>query len=401
MIEHAGTCTIDTLKGKELRFTRGKGGLVFSDTGDEFIDFILGFGPVVIGHSDNEFNDGLLQYLKYGIHFPSYSVYHEQFLELLKDSGWSAFSFFKTSSESITAAIRLAMTITHQKGIVRCGFIGWHDAEIANTISWHEYPDSKFRAEVRFTQDFRGVSGEEKIFNWHTFDLNELEDILKREKIAIFIVDAYQLHLSSVTIIEQAFSLCKRYGVLTVLDETKTSGRVSLLGVSEYYNLSSDFLVMGKAIANGAPLSILCGNKELSHNARTARITGTFSKEAIGIYCALITQEIMKKRNGYDILKKVGDRIIDNINYVFRDIGCFEMLEAVNVFNSSMIDLKFKGAALDNKIWRSALRLFLADNGILMLQGHPSFICLAHDKLDMDKFKEMLRNAIIQWLKSI
>lgn len=401
MIEHSGTCTIDTSKGKELRFIRGKGGLVFSQSGDQFIDFILGFGPVIIGHADDEFNDALSRYLKYGIHFPSYSVYHEQFLELLKDSGWSAFSFFKTSSESITATIRLATSVTHRKGIIRCGFIGWHDAEIANTISWHEYPGSIYREEVRFTQDFRGVSGEEQIFNWHTFDLNELEDILKKERIAVFIVDAYQIHLSSASIIRQAFSICKKYGVLTVLDETKTSGRVNLLGVSEYYNLSSDFLVMGKAIANGAPLSVLCGNEELSQNARAARITGTFSKEALGIYCALITQDIMTKRNGYDLLEKAGKKIIDSINCVFQDVGCCEMLEAVKVFNGSMIDLKFKGSIIDKKNQRNALRLFLADNGILMLLGHPSFVCLAHNKLDIDNFKEMLRNAVIQWLKDI
>lgn len=400
MIEHAGICTVNTSGKKELRFLRGKGGFVFSDTGDKFIDFILGFGPVVIGHSDEEFNSALLQYLEYGIHFPSYSVYHEQFLELLGDSGWNSFSFFKTSSESITAVIRLATTITHRKGIVRCGFIGWHDAEIANTISWHEYPDSKYRAETRFVRDFRGVTGEEKVVNWYSFDLNELEDVLKSEQIAIFIIDAFQIHLSSVDVIEQAFAICRKYGILTVLDETKTSGRVHLLGISEFYNLSSDFLVMGKAIANGAPLSVLCGNEELSQYARAARITGTFSKESLSIYCALITQDIMQKRDGYNILQRVGEKIVSNINCVLHDTDCFEMLEAVKVFNGSMIDLKFKGIALDNKNWRNSLRLCLADKGILMLQGHPSFVCLAHDKLKTEKFKEMLQEAFIQWRKA-
>lgn len=400
MIEHAGTCTINTSKNEELRFRKGKGRLVYSDSGDEFIDFILGFGPVVIGHADDEFNDMLAQYLSNGIHFPSYSVYHEQFLELLGYSGWNSFSYFKTSSEAITAAIRLATTITHRKGIVRCGFIGWHDAELANTISWHEYPGSKYRDEVRFTQDFRGVSGDEEIFNWYSFDLNELEDILKKKEIAIFIIDAYQIHLSSISIIKQALNICKKYDVLTVLDETKTSGRVRLLGVSEYYNLKSDFLIMGKAIANGAPLSILCGNKELSLNAKVARITGTFSKEVLSVYCALVTQNLVQKRGGYNFLQKIGESVVDCINCVLKDLGCLEILEAVTVFGGSMIDLRFKSFALEDKFWRNELRLCLADNGILMLQGHPSFVCLDHDNLIMDEFKKMLHNAFSKWMQN-
>lgn len=397
MIEHAGTCTINTSQKKELRFSRGKGGLVFSDSGDVFVDFILGFGPVVIGHADDEFNEFVLQCLKYGIHFPSYSIYHEQFLELIKESGWCAFSFFKTSSESITAAIRVASTITHRKGVLRCGFIGWHDAEIANTISWHEYPDSKYRSEVRFTQDFRGVSGEERVFNWHSFDLNELEDILKNESISIFVVDAYQIHLSSVSVIEQAFSICKKYGVLTVLDETKTSGRVRLLGVSEYYNLKCDFIIMGKAIANGAPLSILCGNQELSQNAKTARITGTFSKEALSVYCALATQALLQKRNGYVLLEEIGQKIVDMLNNVIDNTVGLNIVEAVKVFNGSMIDLKFKGNIIDNKILRNSLHLSFADNGILMLQGHPSFTCIAHKDLNYSIFREKLIDSFEQW----
>lgn len=397
MIEHAGTCTINTSKKKELRFSRGKGGLVYSDTGDEFVDFILGFGPVVIGHANDEFNNIIFQHLKYGIHFPSYSVYHEQFLELIRESGWCAFSFFKTSSESITAAIRVAATITHRKGIIRCGFIGWHDAEIANTISWHEYPESKYRTEVRFTQDFRGVSGEEKVFNWHSFDLNELEDILKKESISIFIVDAYQIHLCSASVIEQAFSICKKYGVITVLDETKTSGRVRFLGVSEYYNLNSDFLIMGKAIANGAPLSVLCGNQELAQNARIARITGTFSKEALSVYCALATQDILKKENGYVALEEIGQKIINMINLVIDNTVGLNTVEAVKVLNGSMIDLRFKGNIIENKFLRNMLRMSFADNGILMLQGHPSFICMAHQDLNYSIFKDKLVNSFEQW----
>ncbi|MCD8048042.1 MAG: aminotransferase class III-fold pyridoxal phosphate-dependent enzyme [Clostridia bacterium] len=399
MIGHAGLCSINTTDSQELRFRRGKGCYVYDDTGSCFIDFILGFGPVVIGHADDEFNKMLKEYLECGFHFPGYSTFHEIFSSLIEENGWPVVSYFKTSSESITAAIRVAMAATKKKGIVRCGFIGWHDAEIANTISWHEYPESSLRGEIRFTENFRGVTGDEEVVNWYSFDLDELKDILKKGRTAVFIIDAFQIHFTSVNIIQEALKICKEYNVLTVLDETKTSGRVKLFGVSEYYNLESDLLVMGKAIANGAPLSLLCGKKELSDYAKKARITGTFSKETFSVYCALATQKIIKENNGYDALGQIGKGIVGLINDVISETSLEYLVEAVNVFNGSMIDLKFKKYVINDKSARSQLRTYMADNGILLLQGHPSFICIDHKYLDLNYFKKCLRASFLEWEK--
>ena len=397
MIEHSGMCSINTSQNQELRFTHGKGAIVYSSDGKKYIDFILGFGPVVLGHSNEEFNRMVSDYLSNGIHFPSYSTHHNEFLSFLKYSKWHSYSFFKTSSESISAAIRLSMAMTHKKEIIRCGFIGWHDAEIANTISWHEYPNSEYRNNIRFTQDFRGVSGNEKVHNWHSFDLDELVDLIKHNNVAVFILDAFQIHFTSVDIIKTALQICNANDVVTVLDETKTSGRVRLLGTSEYYDLKSDFLVMGKAIANGAPLSILCGSEALSKYAKVARITGTFSKEALSIYCALATQHIIDMNNGYDALEKAGHLIVEAFNDVVDAIVGLDIVKAVTVFNGSIIDLYFAGDVLNNKPIRELLRLYLADNGILVLQGHPSFICMAHENLNINYFKECVEQALKTW----
>lgn len=397
MIEHAGTCTISTLEKNEIRFKRGTSSYVYDDEGKRYIDFILGFGPVIIGHAEEEFNQMISRYLLNGIHFPSYSVYHEQFLERLKDTGWSAFSFFKTSSEAITATIRIAMAMTHKKGVVRCGFIGWHDVQIGNTIAWHEQPNSVLRNEVRFIQDFRGISGDENVVNWASFDLDELESTLRKSQYCIFIIDAFQVHYSTIEILQQALKICKKYGVLTVLDETKTSGRVRLMGISEYYGIKTDFLIMGKAIANGGPLSVLCGNNELSDNARVARITGTFSKECIGIYCALATLEIMDRRNGYVILETVGNKFVRELNGIFKAANVYNLIVAEEVFNGSMINLRFGEDIINNKTIRNAFRLCCAENGILLLQGHPSFVCLAHQNLDIKEFRENTYRAVEQW----
>ena len=397
MIEHAGTCSIDTILGHELRFTSGQGGYVYSEKGNKYYDFILGFGPVVVGHSDPEFNSIVSSYLSVGIHFPSYSIYHEEFIKLLEGTQWSAASFFKTSSESVTAAIRIAMCASGRKEVVRCGFIGWHDAEIALTGSWHEPPDSPYRTTLRFTKNFRGVSGEEKVHNWYDFELDTLENILKTEKIAVFIIDAYQLYFCKNNIIREALQLCRDYGTLTVLDETKTSGRVAFLGMSEIENYKPDLLVLGKAIANGAPLSVLCGKQQLSEFSRTARITGTFSKEALSLYCALATRRIFDERNGYQMLRHIGKMLVNTLNDVADVSGVSGLLSFRTVFGGSIINLEFAPEVHLNMTARNNLRLQFAEEGVLILQGHPSFVCLAHKEIDMVELEEKAEKVFRKW----
>lgn len=397
MIEHAGTCSIDTLSNRELRFCRGDGGCVFSQNGESYYDFILGFGPVVIGHADSEYNSIVTSYLCKGIHFPSYSVFHEILASEIEKYGWQAVSFFKTSSESVTAAIRIAMHATGRKEIYRCGFLGWHDAQIASTGSWHEPPKTKFRANLRFTKNFRGVSGEEKVWNWLDFNLYELEEKLRERKIAAFIMDAYQLYYTNVETVIKSFELCRKYGTITVFDETKTSGRVAFLGLSEVLGLKSDLLILGKAIANGAPLSILCGKKELTEYARAARITGTFSKEVLSVYCALATRKIMVERDGYQQLKKIGVKLTNLFNSVAAEINLKDEICFMTVFGGGMYNLEFAPEVYMNMQKRKQLRLILASNGILMLQGHPSFVCLAHNSIDETDLMKRTKNAFREW----
>ena len=398
MIEHAGTCSIYNSNGDELLFARGDRGYVYDKDGREYYDFILGFGPVVIGHNDSDFNSYVISSLNYGIHLPSYTTHHEDFLARLSPNVNKSFSFFKTSSEAISAAIRVSTQANGKKGIIRCGYIGWHDAQIANACSWHEYLYSELRGDVRFTQGFRGVSGEESIYNWPDLRIDTLQRMIENNpSIGIFIFDAFQLHFMDIDILKEAIRLCQNNRIIVVLDETKTSGRVSRLGVSEAYNLNYNLLVLGKALANGAPLSLLVGDDSLMQFARAARITGTFSKEILSIWCALATMNIMDRTAGYTSLARIGSKICAAINEEINNADISNYVECVTVFNGSMFDLKFSKHVVNNKAIRGKLSKFLVDESIILLQGHPSFVCLAHDTINFEMFKTHLSRAFSRW----
>lgn len=398
MIEHAGTCTIYNSSGKALLFSHGDGPYVFDDSGRKYVDFILGFGPVVLGHNNSIFNSCVASYMANGIHMPSYTIHHEELIERLSIFHESV-SFFKTSSESITAALRIVAQATGKMGIIRCGYIGWHDAQIANTCSWHEYPYSDLRKDIRFISGFRGVSDVETVYNWIGLDMPSLNEIIKShsDSLAAIVIDMFQLHYTDIETIREAIGLCRQNGLFVILDETKTSGRVSPFGIHKQNSLNYDLLILGKALANGAPLSLLIGNSDIMSYAKEARITGTFSKELLGIWCALATNKIMTESRGYSKLHDIGKSICLTINRAAGDENIGKYIECVQVFNSSLIDLKFSTEIVNDKYNREMLRRILVDEGVLMLQGHPSFISLADEQLNLDDLYEKFSYSFRKW----
>lgn len=396
MIGHAGVCSFSDSSNNELIFVRGEGGYVYNKEKKKYYDFVLGYGPVVLGHGNQVFNDKVCQMLSNGIHFPSYSVYHEQYVEGIITSDYDAVSFYKTSSESITAAIRLATNMTNKKGIIRCGFIGWHDCQIAETISWHEYLDSPLRKRVRYVKGFRGTSNDEKVYNWWDFNIDTLNKYINSGLIGMFIIDAFQLHLSNYDTILQAIKICKKNDILVIFDETKTSGRCSLTGIHSS-ELGCDMLVLGKALANGAPLSLLVSKSDLIGKSKEVRVTGTFSKEALSIYCAIATKAIMEENDGYEKLGNIGKNICKLVNSVILSLELTGYVKCIPVFNGCMFDLKFNKDIVKDTNARNMLKKYFVDNNILMLVGHPSFVCLMHSEIDFKDLSNKLYSSFQSW----
>lgn len=379
-------------------FVRGYGCYVEDNNGHKYIDFQLGHGPVILGHSNIQFQNELMTYLSNGFHFPAYSIYHEQLSFLFQTDRYSRINFYKTSSEAVSAAVRLAAFHNKRKKIIRCGYIGWHDALLGNSINWHEQVDSPFRNSIQYPVGFRGISDDEKVYNWSSFDLTELELLLKSEEISSMVYDAYQLHFSSKEDLLKVMLLCKKYGTVFILDETKTAGRCARRGISELYDLSPDLIVYGKAIANGAPLSLLSGIEEIMSHTKEARVRGTFSKECLGVYCALICADILEKNGGYTRLSTIAKTLAMTFNQAFASEHIDHLVRCVPVFESAILNFQYSIPLLGDIECRNKLQDCFAFQKILLSDGHPFFASLAHEELNLDLLYHKSRKAIQQWV---
>ena len=400
-VAHAGVCRFSRSNKNNIVFDYGKGCFVYDTEGKSYIDFVLGYGPVILGHSNQEFNEILTNFIKKGIHLPGYSHWHELYAQRLLGVHSKKFlvSFFKTGSESVSAALRLSSLITGKKGIIRCGYVGWHDALVGNSVRWHESLESPLRQEIRYMSGIRGIGPEEPVLNWINLDIEELYKLVSCncDRIGAFVFDAYQIYFSSIDIFKKAIDLCRKNNILILCDETKTGGRISKLGIAIDEMLNVDMIILGKSLANGAPLSLLIGKDEILKYSEEARITGTFSKELLSIYCALATLDIMEKRSGYEIIKNYGQKVVDIINEVSKEIGIIDVVKARPVFGGSLFNIEYTKPILEDSKMRGLFMQCLADNNLLILQGHPSFICIDHENIDFGYLYELIYNGLKVW----
>jgi glutamate-1-semialdehyde 2,1-aminomutase len=400
-IAHSGLPRRTLTLGGEVMFERGSGGIVIDADGREYIDFILGYGSVILGHGVAGFRSRLESYSENGILLPGYSSWHIKLLQRLLQSKAENYSaaFFKTGSESVTAAIRLASRLSSKKGIIRCGFIGWHDAQLGKSVRWHEPLESPLRFESRFVEGFRGVAGEEEVFNWASLDLKDFVSIINANshKIGCLVIDTYQLRFAGSETLKKAIDLCKDNGIYVVADETKIVGRVSRMGFATELGWDVDFLVVGKALANGAPMSILLGRPDLMLASEESRITGTFSQELSAVFSALATLDEMERLDGYAVIRSIGLRVTNEFNAAARQVGIQDHVQAESLFGGEMFELKFSNKILGNWNYRQNLCSMLADQGVLLLQGHASYVCLEHGVLAYDVLRQRFERGLAAW----
>ncbi len=370
--------------GHELLFSYGSGPVVYDSTGRDYLDFVCGFGPVVLGHDYPGFLDEVSRLASSSVHMPGYGVLHQELVSSFPLGDFASAGFFKSSSESVAAAIRLARMRSGRESVIQAGFIGWLDGQLAPGIAWHRPPLA------------RGTSGNPLI--WADLDLDVLRARLEERDIACVVLDAYQCVFNSGTassFLSAIYSACRNTGTKFVLDETKTSGRVGLEGIWPTLGFLPDLIVVGKSIANGLPLSLLIDTSHDRDTYLNARIGGTFSKESVSVAGAIVARRMLSSDGGIERLKRIGSDLCTRLNLVISSLGLSDEVELVPRFDGAMFDIELASGTE----YESGLLTALSDAGVLMLLPHPNFVMLAHDSvLTSGLLEERFESALTRWM---
>lgn len=352
----------------------GKGCRLTDVDGNDFIDFLCGYGPVILGYRETEVDDAVYQQIKdKGFCFTLTQKYQNLLSKKLKTLvPCSEMSIFlKTGSDATTASIRIARAHTNKLKVMRCGYHGWHDWCV----------EMKGGIPPKFFED---------VFEFQYNNLKQLEDLMAahgNETAAIIMTpfghpNHQKMQIPAPGFLEGVRKLADQHGTVLIYDEIRTGFRVSMGGAQRYYGVTPDLTVLGKAIANGYPISVVTGKKEIMMvAAQKLFISSTFFPNSEAFVAALKTIEILERDKVLENIWEKGEGFMKSIQALIDkyDVGA----ELTGI--PPMFYITFK--ADDTGAYKGKRTDFytqLIRKGFFFTPFHHAYISYRHTEKDLD-----------------
>lgn len=385
-----------------LFYTHGTGSRIYDVDGNEYLDFTLSQGPLILGHSNEELLDRIDEYSRKGQLFAGQHIQEielaEKISELIPSAELMRFSL--SGSEAVQTAFRIARTKTGKNKFLR--FEGHYHGWLDNVAWGLSIPDSKDLGEREspevypWTEGLPDQSREEfEILPWN--DLELVSHFLEKNhsEIAAIITEPVMCNKGCILpkkgFLEGLRELCTKYGIALIFDEVITGFRINLGGAQTYFNVIPDLAIFAKAMASGYPLSAVVGKKEWMQMVVEGRAlhAGTMNSGNAPVAAALSTITILERDRPHDRMFSLGQKLMDGIRTAARThdlnlkvIGpgpmfctCFTDLDEIHDFRDT---LSFDNGKLKRFI------VGLHQEGIRVIGRGLWYISAAHTEEDID-----------------
>ncbi len=351
---------------------RARGCRCWDVDGNEYIDYSLSLGPIILGYAHPQVDEAAIRQLREGIVFTFNHPLQNRLAEKLTEHIPSAerATFFKTGSEATSAAVRVARAHSGRERVARCGYHGWHD--------WCNV----------------GAKGVPAALAGQTlgFDANRpetLEDVLSTQpgEFAAVIVAPETVSPAKSETFQRLIEIAHKHGAVFILDEVKTGFRMGLGGIQARLGITPDLTTLSKAMANGYPLGALVGKREVMRAAEEVHLSATFNGEAVSMAASLATLEVLEQPGNLEHIWRMGERLIAGLNALAGKHGAEAVAFGEPLPPMPVMRFKGEGEAVDN-----LRREFYAEviaRGVLLHPSHVWFVCLAHGEPEIEQTLEV------------
>ena len=397
---------------KSLVLKEGKGAYVWDLDDKRYLDYRLGFGPVILGHGDATVIERVTEALTMGNVFAMTHKYEIEAAEKIKKlTGVDLVRYANSGTEATMHAIRIARAFTGRNKIVKFEgtYHGLHDCVMWST--WPPFEAVGFRNSPVPIAQGSGIpqSISELVILVPFNDEALLEKKIKAGwgDVACIIMEPIMGNCASIMpkkgYLEFVRKLCDQYGIVLIFDEVKTGFRIAKGGAQEYFNVKADLVTYAKALGNGFPVAAIGGKKDIMKGLLHADIVqgGTYTGNAVATAAACATLNEIEK----GALEKVnahGEKLKAGIEKVLHERGIPGFVQGpaampAVVFSESENIFEFRDMAkADNTtyqkiIWKLLEKGVMPDTGV----HEPWFISASHTDGDADfaigAFEEALK----------
>ncbi|MGE4247743.1 MAG: aspartate aminotransferase family protein [Parvibaculaceae bacterium] len=417
-----GTMSINRAITPQRVFVRAKGAYLWDADGRKYIDYHAGFAPYLFGHGDAEVDQAVIDAIKSGASLIGAGTmpWEAEIAELLCQAvpGLEQIQLTNSGSEAVSYALRIARAATGRDVVVvmQGGYNGWSDyvsfnlMDSADFVRDHqageEYPLRPTTAGIP-----KAVSDTVRVVEYN--DLLAVERALGRGDVAAIILEPILQNIGVVKpvagYLEGLRAICDRTGTKLIFDEVKTGFRHALGGYQAISGVIPDLCTFGKAVANGYPLGVVGGKRDVMtycSNADPSRqviIAGTYNGFHANVAAAKAVLMRLKAREAdiYSRLEQQGARLEDGLTKVFSTrnypVTIVRQGSAFSVYFMDHAPLNWRDIALNHDGKRDlSYRRAMIEAGVFHfpVATKQSSISLAHTDEDIDRTIEITRKVL-------
>ncbi len=384
---------------------RAKGSRVWSVDGEELIDYIMGYGPLLLGHAHPDVAAAIAEQLEKGWLYASLTEAEvelaEKLVSLYKPGGMVR--LVNSGTEATMTAIRLARGYTGRRYILKFdgAYHGAHDAVLvsAGSAAGHlGVPSSpgipEECASKTLIARFNDEESVEKVF----------ED--RGGEIAAVILEPVIANSGVIPpkkgFLDFVAKTARRHGALVIFDEVVTGFRLSLRGAQEAYGVEADIVTLGKIIGGGFPIGAVVGRREIMrHLTPEGKVfnAGTFNGHPVSVVAGLATIRIAEKINASRLASERARELEDAIHDALRRLDADYTVNRAGGMLQFFLGIEKVENAVDarraDKAAYARLHEALRRRGILITpsQLEALFPSTAHTSDDSALFQEALKEA--------
>jgi glutamate-1-semialdehyde 2,1-aminomutase len=382
---------------------RGKGAYIWDADENQYIDYRLAFGPIILGHAYPKVVERVVKAVGDGTLFAWTTPLEIQVAErIVRMTGVDKVRLTNTGTEATMHALRIARGYTGRERFVKFEgqYHGMADYFLFSTAGTPAGVLGSRRNPIN-VQSRSGIPDgiRQYVINLPFNDFEMLEETVEARwhELAAIFVEPLLGNAAGILprpgFLEKIRELCDRHGIVLVFDEVKTGFRIANGGAQEYFGIKADLVTYAKAMGNGFPIAAIGGKEEVMGVIGYGSVShgGTYSGNAIGVAAADATLEVLEKEPIIETIFQRGQRLMDGIDEILTraDIShCMTGLPPILSFilGTDEEPTDFRAYCAGDDALYERLAMELIDRGVMPdCDGRePWFLCYQHGEREID-----------------